>query len=53
MLTLDEEQRVHWAKKHKNDDFNTTIFTDESSFQLFRKKRLMKSNIFQMKMSKT
>ena len=36
MLTSDEKQRVQWAKKHKNDDFNTTIFTDESSFQLFR-----------------
>ncbi|CAF4244386.1 unnamed protein product, partial [Rotaria sordida] len=38
MLTSDEkQQRVQWAKKHINDDFNTTIFTDESSFQLFRK----------------
>ena len=37
MLTSDEkQQRVQWAKKHINDDFNTTIFTDESSFQLFR-----------------
>ena len=24
------------AEKHKNDDFTNTIFTDESSFQLFR-----------------
>ena len=37
MLTSDEkERRVEWAKKHKNDDFTSTIFTDESSFQLFR-----------------
>jgi len=37
ILTSDEkQQRVQWAKKHINDDFNATIFTDESSFQLFR-----------------
>ncbi|CAF3770521.1 unnamed protein product [Rotaria sp. Silwood1] len=37
MLTSDEKQQcVQWAKKYINDDFNTTIFTDESSFQLFR-----------------
>ena len=37
MLTSDEkERRVQWAEKHKNDDFTKTIFTDESSFQLFR-----------------
>jgi hypothetical protein len=36
-LTSDEkERRVQWAKKHKNDGFTDTIFTDESSFQLFR-----------------
>ena len=37
ILTLYEKQgRVQWAKKHINDVFNNTIFTDESSFQLFR-----------------
>ncbi|CAF4016882.1 unnamed protein product [Rotaria magnacalcarata] len=37
MLTSNEnERRVQWAKKHKNDDFTDTIFQDESSFQLFR-----------------
>ncbi|CAF1558188.1 unnamed protein product, partial [Rotaria sordida] len=37
ILTSDEkERRVQWVKKHKNDDFNNTIFTDESLFQLFR-----------------
>ena len=32
----DKERRVEWARQHKNDDFTSTIFTDESSFQLFR-----------------
>ncbi|CAF4254431.1 unnamed protein product, partial [Rotaria sordida] len=37
MLTVDhKKRRVQWAKDHKNDDFTHTIFTDESSFQLFR-----------------
>ncbi|CAF4044929.1 unnamed protein product [Rotaria sp. Silwood1] len=37
ILTSDEKQRrVQWAKKHINDDFNNTIFTDEASCQLFR-----------------
>ena len=37
MLTSDEkERRIEWAKNHKNDDFIDTIFTDGSSFQLFR-----------------
>jgi transposase len=37
MLTSeDKKRRVQWAKQHKNDDFKRTIFTDESSFQLFR-----------------
>ena len=36
MLTSDDKKRrVQWAKQHKNDDFTRTIFTDESSFQLF------------------
>jgi transposase len=37
MLTQEEKKRrVQWAKQHLNDDFTHTIFTDESSFQLFR-----------------
>jgi cobalamin biosynthesis Co2+ chelatase CbiK len=37
MLTSDEkERRIQWTENHKNDDFTNTIFTDESSFQLFR-----------------
>jgi transposase len=37
ILTVDDKQkRVQWAKKHKDDDFTHTIFTDESSFQLYR-----------------
>ncbi|CAF0970403.1 unnamed protein product [Rotaria sordida] len=37
MLKPDENRRrVQWAKQHENDDFSRTIFTDESSFQLFR-----------------
>ncbi len=33
---ITKKQRIKWAKRHKNDDFTNTIFTDESSFQLFR-----------------
>ena len=37
MLTSDDKKRcVQWAKQHQNDDFKRTIFTDESTFQLFR-----------------
>ena len=37
MLTVEQKQnRVEWAKKHQDDDWNHTIFTDESSFQMFR-----------------
>ena len=37
MLTVEQKQnRVEWAKKHQDDDWNRTIITDESSFQLFR-----------------
>ena len=37
MLTVEQKQnRVEWAKKHQGDDWNRTIFTDESSFQMFR-----------------
>ena len=30
-----KQHRVEWAKKHQADDWNRTIFRDESSFQLF------------------
>ena len=37
MLTSDEKhRRVRWTKWHKSDDFTSTIFTDEASFQLYR-----------------
>ena len=37
MLTVEQKQnRVEWAKTHQDDDWNRTIFTDESSFQMFR-----------------
>ena len=37
MLTWnDKKRRVQWAKRHQNDDFKRTIFTDESTLQLFR-----------------
>jgi len=29
-------RRVEWAKKHLNDNWNKTVFTDETAFQLFR-----------------
>src|SRR5436853_6845436 len=37
MLTSDHKQkRIEWAKKHINDNWNKTLFSDETSFQLFR-----------------
>ena len=37
MLTSDNKKRcVQWTKQHKTDDFKSTIFTDEASFQRFR-----------------
>jgi transposase len=37
MLTSEHKQRrIQWAQKHKNYDFTHTVFTDETSFQLFR-----------------
>ena len=36
MLTLVHKQkRVEWAKKHKNDNWKRTLFSDETAFQLF------------------
>ena len=37
MLTTEQKQnRVEWTKKHQEDDQNRAVFTDKSSFQLFR-----------------
>lgn len=37
MLTSDhKKKRVEWAREHLEDDWETTIFTDETAFQLFR-----------------
>jgi transposase len=37
MLTAKhKEKRVEWAQKHLNDNWKKTLFTDETSFQLFR-----------------
>jgi transposase len=30
------DARVQWAKQHKDDDWSSTVFTDETSYQLFR-----------------
>ncbi|CAF4891834.1 unnamed protein product, partial [Rotaria socialis] len=37
MLTNEQkERRVQWALAHKDDDWNRTVFSDETSYQLFR-----------------
>jgi len=37
MLTVKHKQkRVEWAEQHRNDNWKRTLFTDETSFQLFR-----------------
>ena len=37
MLTNGQkERRVQWALAHQNDDWSRTIFSDETSYQLFR-----------------
>jgi transposase len=37
MLTQKQkEARVQWAVRHKDDDWSRTVFTDETSYQLFR-----------------
>jgi transposase len=37
MLTAKQKtKRMEWAQEHLNDDWTNTLFTDETSFQLFR-----------------
>jgi transposase len=37
MLTaVHKQKRVEWAQRHINDDWNKTLFSDETAFQLFR-----------------
>jgi hypothetical protein len=37
MLTAAHKQkRIEWAQRHINDDWNTTLFSDKTAFQLFR-----------------
>ncbi|CAF1657717.1 unnamed protein product, partial [Adineta ricciae] len=37
MLTNEQkERRVQWALAHKDDDWNRAVFSDETSYQLFR-----------------
>lgn len=33
-----KQKRVEWCRQHLNDDFDTTIFSDESSFHFYRTK---------------
>jgi hypothetical protein len=35
-----QQLRLNWARKHVNDSFDDTIFTDEKSFFLYKVKRL-------------
>jgi transposase len=47
MLTAAHKQkRIEWAQQHINDDWNKTLFSDETAFQLFRNtvKRWHKEN---------
>ena len=37
MLTpVHKQKRVEWAQKHLNDNWNRTLFSDETAFQLFQ-----------------
>jgi hypothetical protein len=37
MLTNEQKcYRIHWSRSYMNDDWTRAVFTDESSFQLFR-----------------
>ncbi|GBB89473.1 hypothetical protein RclHR1_16170005 [Rhizophagus clarus] len=37
MLTaVHKQKRIRWAQKHLNDNWNQTLFSDETAFQLFQ-----------------
>jgi transposase len=36
LTTIQKQNRVEWARRHLNDDWSTTLFSDETAFQLFR-----------------
>ena len=36
LTTKHKEKRIEWAQKHINDNWNRTLFTDETLFWLFR-----------------
>ncbi|GBC40527.1 transposable element Tc1 transposase [Rhizophagus irregularis DAOM 181602=DAOM 197198] len=37
MLTaVHKQKRIEWAQQHINDNWNTTLFSDETAFQLFQ-----------------
>ena len=53
MLTKEQkEKRVTWAMMHKNDDWNQTVFSDESYFQLFKNPVRRRSETLQKKLKR-
>lgn len=37
MLTIEHiRKRIEWAEKYLNNNWNRTVFSDETAFQLFR-----------------
>lgn len=40
LSTRNKQLRLNWAKKHLNDSFDDTVFTDEKSFFLFKTHRM-------------
>ncbi|GES78192.1 mitotic spindle assembly checkpoint protein MAD2B isoform X1 [Rhizophagus clarus] len=36
LAEVHKQKRVEWARKHLNDRWDRTLFTDETAFQLFR-----------------
>ena len=36
LINEQKERRVQWALAHQNDDWSRTVFSDETSYQLFR-----------------
>ena len=39
LSTRNKQLRLNWARKHLNDPFDDTVFTDEKSFFLFKQQR--------------